>query len=57
MYGIHRCVGNRLGEMQLNVLGEEIVKRFPKIEAVGDAVYLEFHFIHGVRELPVKIND
>jgi len=49
-------VGNRLGEMQLNVLGEEIVKRFPKIEAVGDAVYLEFHFIHGVRELPVKIN-
>ena len=54
-YGIHRCVGNRLGEMQLNVLWEEIVKRFPKIEVVGDPVYLKSHFIHGIRELPVKI--
>lgn len=54
-YGIHRCVGNRLGEMQLTVLWEEIVKRFPKIEVVGDPVYLRSHFIHGIRELPVRI--
>ena len=54
-FGIHRCVGNRLGEMQLNVLWEEIMKRFPKIEVVGDPVYLRSNFIHGIRELPVKI--
>ena len=54
-YGIHRCVGNRLGEMQLTVLWEEIVKRFPKIEVIGDPVYLRSHFIHGIRELPVRI--
>ncbi len=54
-YGIHRCVGNRLGEMQLNVLWEEILKRFPRIDVVGDPVYLRSNFIHGIRELPVKI--
>ncbi len=54
-FGIHRCVGNRLGEMQLNVLWEEIMKRFPKIEVVGDPVYLRSSFIHGIRELPVRI--
>lgn len=56
-FGIHRCVGNRLGEMQLNVLWEEIMKRFNKIEVVGDPVYLRSNFIHGIRELPVMIRD
>ncbi len=54
-FGIHRCVGNRLGEMQLNVLWEEILKRYPKIEVTGDPVYLRSNFIHGIRELPVRI--
>jgi cytochrome P450 len=54
-FGIHRCLGNRLGEMQLRVLWEEILKRFPKIEVVGDPVYLKSSFIRGIRELPVRI--
>lgn len=54
-YGIHRCLGNRLGEMQLRILWEEILNRFPKIEVTGDPVYLRSSFIHGIRELPVKI--
>ncbi len=54
-FGVHRCLGNRLGEMQLRVLWEEILKRFPKIEIVGDPVYLKSSFIRGIRELPVRI--
>ncbi len=54
-YGIHRCVGNRLGEMQLNVLWEEILKRFDNIEVVGEPGYLRSSFIHGITDLPVKI--
>ena len=54
-FGIHRCLGNRLGEMQLRVIWEEMHKRFPKIEVVGDPVYLKSSFIHGIRELPVRI--
>ena len=33
-FGIHRCVGNRLAKMQLTILWEEILKRFPAIEVV-----------------------
>ncbi len=54
-FGIHRCVGNRLAEMQLNVLWEEIMKRFDNIEVVGEPKYLRSSFIHGIRELPVRI--
>lgn len=55
-FGIHRCVGNRLAEMQLNVLWEEILKRFDQIEVVGEPTYLRSNFIHGITDLPVKIS-
>ncbi|MFT7221199.1 MAG: cytochrome P450 [Candidatus Azotimanducaceae bacterium] len=54
-FGIHRCVGNRLGEMQLTVLWEEILKRFDRIDLVGEPKYLRSSFIHGISDLPVKI--
>ena len=56
-FGIHRCVGNRLAEMQLRIIWEEIMKRFPKVEVTGDPVGLASSFIHGIRELPVTIRD
>ncbi len=56
-FGIHRCVGNRLGEMQLNILWEEILKRFSKIELVGEPQYLKSSFIRGITDLPVKVFD
>jgi cytochrome P450 len=54
-FGIHRCLGNRLGEMQLRVLWEEILKRFPRIEVVGEPAYLRSNFIRGIVDLPVRI--
>ncbi len=54
-FGIHRCVGNRLAEMQLQILWEEILKRFPKIEMVGKEERLASCFVHGITALPVRI--
>jgi len=54
-YGIHRCLGNRLGEMQLRIIWEEILKRFPTVEVVGEPEYLKSSFIRGIVDLPVKI--
>ncbi len=54
-YGIHRCMGNRLAEMQLRVLWEEIVARFHAVELVGDVVRLPNNFIRGVKEVPVHL--
>ncbi len=55
-FGIHRCVGNRLGEMQLGIIWEEILKRFARVEVVGEPQYLRSSFIRGIRELPVQVH-
>ena len=54
-FGIHRCVGNRLAEMQLRILWEEILKRFPTIEVVGEPVRVRSPFVRGFTELLVRI--
>jgi len=54
-YGVHRCVGNRLAEMQLRVIWEEIMKRFSKVEVTGEPKYLASSFIHGITDLPVTL--
>jgi cytochrome P450 len=53
--GIHRCVGDRLAEMQLKVLWEEILERDLDIEIAGPPVRLYSNFIRGIRSLPVRI--
>ena len=55
-YGVHRCMGNRLAEMQLRVLWEEIQKRFRKIEVVGEVERNANNFIRGVNTLPVQLH-
>ncbi len=54
-FGIHRCMGNRLAEMQLRVLWEEIMQRFDNIEMVGDPVMVNSNFVKGYSHLPVII--
>jgi len=53
--GIHRCVGDRLAEMQLRILWEEILKRDLAIELAGPPVRLYSNFIRGIRALPAII--
>ena len=54
-FGVHRCVGNRLAEMQLIILWEEILKRFPKIELMEEPKRIYSNFIHGITEMKVRI--
>ena len=54
-FGIHRCMGNRLAEMQLRVLWEEILKRFEKIEVVEEPSRTFSSFVKGYTHLPVKV--
>jgi cytochrome P450 len=54
-FGIHRCMGNRLAEMQLRVLWEEILKRFDKIEVVGEVERTFSSFVKGYTALPVRV--
>ena len=55
-FGIHRCMGNRLAELQLKVLWEEILKRFDRIELAGDVERSVSTFVHGYTALPVIVH-
>ncbi|PPQ39534.1 cytochrome P450 [Rhodopila globiformis] len=54
-FGIHRCVGNRLAELQLTILWEEILKRFPVIEVVEKPKRTYSAFVHGITAMMVRI--
>ena len=54
-FGIHRCMGNKLAEMQIKIAWEEIMKRFKKVEVVGEPVRIPSSFVKGYSELPVRL--
>ena len=54
-FGVHRCLGNRLAEMQLRVLWEEIVQRFDRVEVVGEPVRASSSVFRAIQSLPVQI--
>jgi len=56
-FGIHRCVGNRLAEMQLRIVWEEILKRFEKIDVVDEPSRVLSSFVKGYDYMPVRIPD
>ena len=54
-FGIHRCVGNRLAEMQIKILWQELLQRFERIEVVGEPRRTLSNFVRGFTHLPVRL--
>ena len=55
-FGIHRCVGNRLAELQLKIVWQEILKRYPNmVEVMGAPKRVPSAFVKGYGSLPVRI--
>jgi cytochrome P450 len=54
-FGIHRCVGNRLAELQLTILWEEILQRFPTIEVLEEPKRVYSNILHGISSMAVRI--
>ncbi len=54
-YGIHRCVGARVAEVQLTTLLEEMHERRMRVRVVGEPERVEACFVHGYKHLPVQI--
>ncbi|GDX38889.1 cytochrome P450 [Methylocystaceae bacterium] len=55
-FGIHRCIGKNLAELELKILLEEIISRGWLVEPVGDPVRKDSCFINGINSLPVLVN-
>lgn len=56
-YGIHRCVGARLAELQLRILLEEMHARRMRVHVAGDVERVRANFVHGFRKLEVEITE
>ena len=54
-FGIHRCMGLRIGELQLRILWEEMLDRFKSIEVMGAPTRVNSNFVHGYTDLPVRL--
>jgi cytochrome P450 len=54
--GRHFCLGTALARLELKVLLEETLKRWPRMEPAGDSAYAESPFINQLKTLPVRLN-
>ncbi len=54
-FGLHRCLGNRLAEMQVRVLWEEILKRFSQVEVVSEPVRASSSLFRAIQSMPVRV--
>ena len=53
--GEHLCLGNRLGHMQIRILFEELLARYPNIHSIADPVRIPSNFLAGISELKVSL--
>jgi cholest-4-en-3-one 26-monooxygenase len=54
--GPHFCLGANLARMEIRVLFEELIRRVPRVEALGPADRLRSNFIAGIKHLPVRFH-
>jgi len=55
-YGIHRCVGARVAELQLVTLLEEMAKRRLRANVIGEPTRVPACFVHGYKSLTVELS-
>lgn len=54
-FGVHRCMGNRLAEMQLRILWEELLQRFEHIDVLSEPEIVQSNFVRGYSKMMVKL--
>jgi cytochrome P450 len=54
--GRHFCLGTALARLELKILLEETLARYPNTEIAGRPVYVESGFLNQLKSLPVRLN-
>lgn len=55
-FGVHRCMGNRLAELQLRILWEELLQRFDDIKVIGEPEHVQSNFVKGYSKMMVQLS-
>ena len=53
--GPHICLGMWLAKLEVAIVLQELSRRLRSIEQVGEHSYLRSNFIHGIKNLPVRV--
>jgi cytochrome P450 len=53
-YGQHLCIGWRLAELQLGVVLEELLARYPDIVATGPVTRMQTNFLNSIKTMSVR---
>jgi cytochrome P450 len=55
-YGIHHCLGSRLAMLQLSLILEALLRRFPRYEVVSDPAYIRSNFVLAMKRLDISLS-
>ena len=53
--GPHFCLGAALGRLEIRVMFEELLRRFPDLEVAGPPTRVRSNFIRGIKAMPVRL--
>jgi cholest-4-en-3-one 26-monooxygenase len=53
--GPHFCLGAQLARLEIRLLFEELARRVPRLEGLGEPERLRSNFIGGIKHLPVRL--
>lgn len=54
-YGVHHCLGFRLGNLQLRMILEAFLRRFPNYEVLTEPVNVASNFVRAIKSLRVRL--
>ena len=54
-FGLHRCLGNRLAELQLRLIWESALEKFESVEMLSEPSRIRSNAIHGYTDMQVQV--